>query len=86
MATAPKQQIEFDYSKYGFRDEENYTYKSEKGLNENVVRTLSKMTLPAPWRARVAWRGRPVPRQGRALTLKHGEAGGVPASPRKEHA
>ncbi len=40
MTTAPNQEIDFDYTKYGFRDEENYTYKSEKGLNEKVVRTL----------------------------------------------
>ena len=35
--------LQFDYSKYGFRDEENYVYKSGKGLNEQVVRELSGM-------------------------------------------
>src|ERR687883_305681 len=49
MATAPKQELEFDYSKYGFRDEAHYTYKSEKGLNENVVRTLSRMKGEPEW-------------------------------------
>src|SRR3712207_1213200 len=49
MTTAPKQEIEFDYSKYGFRDEVEYTYKSEKGLNENVVRTISKMKAEPEW-------------------------------------
>ena len=35
--------IDFDIEKYGFRDPENYTFKSEKGLNERVVRELSAM-------------------------------------------
>src|SRR5436853_622172 len=35
--------LKFDYSKYGFRDEENYVFKSGKGLNEGVVRELSGM-------------------------------------------
>ncbi len=34
MTTAPNQDIDFDYTKYGFRDDVEYTYKSEKGLNE----------------------------------------------------
>ena len=49
MATAAKPELEFDYSKYGFRDEENYAFKSEKGLNENVVRTISKMKGEPEW-------------------------------------
>ena len=35
--------LEFDYSKYGFHEEENYVFKSGKGLNEAVVRELSGM-------------------------------------------
>ncbi len=38
MTIAPQQHIDFEYAKYGFRDEEHYTYKSEKGLNEQVAR------------------------------------------------
>ena len=41
MTSAPKPVLEFDYSKYGFRDEENYSFQVRKGLNEDVVRELS---------------------------------------------
>lgn len=41
--------LEFDYSKYGFRNEENYTYKAPKGLNEQVVRELSAMKGEPEW-------------------------------------
>ena len=70
MTTAPKQQIDFDYTKYGFRDEENYTFKSEKGLNENVVRTLSKMKGEPEWmlkrrlKALDIFNKKPVPLKG----------------------
>ncbi|MDQ5851383.1 MAG: Fe-S cluster assembly protein SufB, partial [Chloroflexota bacterium] len=70
MTTAPKQEIEFDYSKYGFRDEEQYAYKSEKGLNENVVRTLSKMKGEPEWmlkrrlKALEIYNKKPVPIEG----------------------
>jgi Fe-S cluster assembly protein SufB len=70
MATAPKPQIEFDYTKYGFRDEENYAYKSGKGLNEEVVRTLSKMKGEPEWmlkrrlKALEIFNSKPVPLAG----------------------
>lgn len=41
--------LEFDYSKYGFRNEENYLFKSEKGLTEKVVRDLSGMKDEPEW-------------------------------------
>jgi Fe-S cluster assembly protein SufB len=41
--------LQFDYSKYGFRDEENYTFKSGKGLNEDVIRSLSAMKGEPEW-------------------------------------
>ena len=41
--------LQFDYSKYGFRDAENYVYKSGKGLNEGVVRELSGMKGEPEW-------------------------------------
>jgi len=41
--------LQFDYSKYGFRDEEKYTFKSGKGLNEQVVRELSGMKNEPQW-------------------------------------
>ena len=49
MTIAPQQHVDFEYTKYGFRDEEQYTYKSEKGLNEQVVRTLSRMKGEPAW-------------------------------------
>ena len=36
--------LQFDYAKYGFRDEEHYVFKSGRGLNEQVVRELSAST------------------------------------------
>jgi Fe-S cluster assembly protein SufB len=41
--------LEFDYSKYGFRDEEQYAFKSGKGLNESVIRELSAMKGEPEW-------------------------------------
>ncbi|HEY0734276.1 MAG TPA: Fe-S cluster assembly protein SufB [Herpetosiphonaceae bacterium] len=49
MTTAPKPELEFDYSKYGFRDEENYTFKSSKGLSEEIVREISRMKNEPEW-------------------------------------
>ena len=49
MTNPAQNQIEFDYTKYGFRDEENYTYKSAKGLNPEIVRTISKMKNEPEW-------------------------------------
>ena len=44
--------LEFDYSKYGFHEEENYVFKSGKGLNEAVVRELSGMKGEPEWMLR----------------------------------
>jgi FeS assembly protein SufB len=41
--------LEFDYSKYGFRDEERYTFKSGKGLSEEVIREISAMKGEPEW-------------------------------------
>jgi Fe-S cluster assembly protein SufB len=39
-----------DYAtKYGFSDEEDYVYKAEKGLNEDVIRLMSKMKGEPEW-------------------------------------
>jgi Fe-S cluster assembly protein SufB len=70
MTTLSKQQIAFDYSQYGFRDEEHYTYKSAKGLNEQVVRTLSQMKGEPAWmltrrlKALAIYFKKPVPTTG----------------------
>jgi Fe-S cluster assembly protein SufB len=41
--------LQFDYAKYGFRNEENYLFKAPKGLNERVVRELSGMKDEPEW-------------------------------------
>ena len=41
--------LQFDYAKYGFRNEENYLFKAPKGLNEQVVRELSGMKGEPEW-------------------------------------
>jgi len=62
--------LQFDYSKYGFRDAENYVYKSGKGLNEGVVRELSGMKGEPEWmlkrrlQALEIFNKKPVPLKG----------------------
>ncbi len=62
--------LQFDYSKYGFRDAENYIFKSGKGLNEGVVRELSGMKGEPEWmlkrrlHALEIFRKKPVPLVG----------------------
>jgi len=41
--------LQFDYSKYGFRQEENYLFKAPVGLSEKVVRELSGMKGEPEW-------------------------------------
>jgi Fe-S cluster assembly protein SufB len=41
--------LQFDYTKYGFRNEENYLFKAPAGLNEQVVRELSAMKGEPEW-------------------------------------
>jgi Fe-S cluster assembly protein SufB len=50
--TIQASELQFDYGKYGFRDEENYIFKSGKGLNEQVVRDLSGMKGEPAWMLR----------------------------------
>ncbi len=70
MSNPAENDLNFDYSKYGFRDEENYAYKSAKGLNEEVVRTLSKMKGEPEWmlqrrlKALEIFNKKPLPVQG----------------------
>src|SRR5438552_12495017 len=62
--------LKFDYSKYGFHDEEQYVFKSGKGLNEGVVRELSGMKGEPDWmlkrrlQALEIFRKKPVPLVG----------------------
>ncbi len=76
MTTAPNQDIDFDYTKYGFHDDVVYNYKSEKGLNENVVRTLSQIKGEPEWmlkrrlRALETYFKKPVPTEGNWANMK----------------
>ncbi|HMP41983.1 MAG TPA: Fe-S cluster assembly protein SufB [Roseiflexaceae bacterium] len=62
--------LQFDYTKYGFRNEENYVFKSGKGLTEQVVRELSGMKDEPEWMLRRRLQAleifykKPVPLQG----------------------
>jgi Fe-S cluster assembly protein SufB len=62
--------LQFDYSKYGFREEERYIYKSPKGLNEQIIRELSGMKDEPEWmlkrrlKALDVFKKKPVPVMG----------------------
>ncbi|PDW02800.1 Fe-S cluster assembly protein SufB [Candidatus Viridilinea mediisalina] len=62
--------LQFDYSKYGFRNEENYLFKAPKGLTERVVRELSGMKDEPEWmlkrrlRALEIFNQKPLPLHG----------------------
>ncbi|HWV24583.1 MAG TPA: Fe-S cluster assembly protein SufB, partial [Thermomicrobiales bacterium] len=49
VATPKPQQIDLGEYKYGFRDEEDYVFKSEKGLSREVVENISKMKGEPDW-------------------------------------
>ncbi len=44
-----KPQIDIGEYQYGFRDEEDYVFKSERGLSRKVVEDLSKMKNEPEW-------------------------------------
>jgi Fe-S cluster assembly protein SufB len=70
MTTAPQPELDFDYAKYGFRDEENYTFKSSKGLSEDIVRQISAMKHEPEWmlkrrlKALEIFNSKPMPLEG----------------------
>lgn len=49
MVTTPRPDIDLGDYKYGFRDEEDYVYKSEKGLSREVVENISRMKGEPDW-------------------------------------
>ena len=49
MVSTPKPDIDLGDYKYGFRDEEDYVYKSEKGLSREVVENISRMKGEPEW-------------------------------------
>ncbi|MCP4423564.1 MAG: Fe-S cluster assembly protein SufB [Chloroflexi bacterium] len=63
-----------DYAeKYGFADVEDYVFKAEKGLNEDIVRAISKMKNEPEWMLEFRLKGyahylkRPLPQWGADL-------------------
>lgn len=48
MQTQQQDDLQFDY-KYGFSKPENYTFKAQKGLNEEIVRNISKRKKEPKW-------------------------------------
>ncbi|HLG93064.1 MAG TPA: Fe-S cluster assembly protein SufB [Acidimicrobiales bacterium] len=74
MAVAPKEiQSNADY-KFGFHDEENYVFKSQRGINEQVVRDISAHKNEPEWMTKFRLRAyrhflnRPVPKWGGDLS------------------
>ncbi len=49
MTNTPVPNVQFDYEKYGFRNEERYLYKAPQGLNEQIVREISGMKDEPEW-------------------------------------
>ncbi len=49
MVSTPRPDIDLGEYQYGFRDEEDYFFKSEKGLNREIVEKISKMKGEPDW-------------------------------------
>ena len=49
VATPKPEQIDLGEYKYGFRDEEDYVFKSGKGLSREVVEEISRMKGEPEW-------------------------------------
>jgi len=70
----PAQEVDVGEYQYGFRDEENYFFKSEKGLSEEVVRKISEMKGEPEWmleyrlKALEYFKRRPMPEWGADLS------------------
>jgi Fe-S cluster assembly protein SufB len=71
---ATQEVLDLNIEKYGFHDPENYTFKSEKGLNENEVRQLSARKDEPAWmlerrlQALGIYQRKPVPQWGGDLS------------------
>jgi Fe-S cluster assembly protein SufB len=70
MVATPKPQIDLGDYKYGFRDEEDYVFKSGKGLSRDVVEEISRMKGEPDWMLQYRlksldhWYKRPMPNWG----------------------
>ncbi len=49
MAREEIKNMKIDFSKYDFKDPEKYSYKSSKGINEDIVRKISEMKNEPDW-------------------------------------
>ena len=49
MVATPKPQVDIGEYQYGFRDEEDYVFKSKKGLNREIVEEISRMKGEPDW-------------------------------------
>src|SRR5215204_3455002 len=49
MVATPKPQVDIGEYQYGFRDEEDYFFKSKKGLSKEVVEEISSMKGEPDW-------------------------------------
>ncbi|CAN5329141.1 Fe-S cluster assembly protein SufB [soil metagenome] len=49
MVATPKPQVDIGEYQYGFRDEEDYFFKSKKGLSREVVEEISRMKDEPEW-------------------------------------
>ena len=68
-------EVNQDYAtKYGFADSEDYVFKAENGLDENVIRTMSAMKNEPEWMLDIRLKGyrhfleRPMPEWGADLS------------------
>ena len=70
-----EQTFEKDYSKYGFHDEEDYVFKSGKGLSKELVEEISKMKKEPEWmlnfrlKSLAEYYKRPMPQWGANLNV-----------------
>jgi Fe-S cluster assembly protein SufB len=70
----PAQQVDVNDYQFGFRDEEDYFFKSERGLNSEVVRKISEMKDEPEWmleyrlKALEYFHRRPMPNWGADLS------------------
>ncbi len=72
MATKEQKRLAKEY-KYGFRDPEKFSFKSDRGLNESLIRQISKLKKEPVWmlefrlKAYKHFLERPMPRWGADL-------------------
>jgi Fe-S cluster assembly protein SufB len=74
MSAVVKPQVDIGEYQYGFRDEEDYVYKSKRGLNRQVVEDISSMKGEPEWmrdfrlKALDHYERRPLPNWGGNLS------------------